>query len=154
MEGPCNIGGARCVKLAEPPRQAGEELGKDDAAVPACAQQGAPGHGGGDAAHGGAIPGLHVLPDASHREPHIGAGVAVWDGEDVQGIEDLIVLLKGHMKGVGHAPEVCARQRGARFPRFVVACAVRRHLLPLVLAAIVFRLAPAGQGRPLLGNHL
>ena len=85
-----------------------EELREDDAAVAPGAHEGAAGHGGGDIGGGGAGYACGLLHDGLHGQVHVGAGVAVGDGEYVEGVDGVDV---GGQQGRGlgeHGPEVCA----------------------------------------------
>ena len=74
--------------------ESGKELREDDAAVAAGTEEGAAGGFLGDGGEGGGVYGLQAGIHGLHGEEHVGAGVAIGNGEDVEGVNDVAVPLK------------------------------------------------------------
>ena len=63
--------------------EATEQLGHDESAVASGREQRGACHRRGGCWDVGGGGGLHVGCDAAHRQHHVGAGIAIGDGEDV-----------------------------------------------------------------------
>ena len=94
-------GKALCVGLMQPFELAGDpakQQAQDDAGVSARGPQKSGGHAVGGGGDGGKLALSQLHGGLLHGEPHVRAGVAVRDGEDVQVVDDLHV---GLQRGVG-----------------------------------------------------
>ena len=87
----CRISG---LDILEALGKAGEELGEDDAAVAAGPEEGATGGFLGDGGEGGGVYGLQAGIHGLHSEEHVGAGVAIGNREDVEGVNGVAVPLQ------------------------------------------------------------
>ena len=102
----CRVGG---VDVLEALSETGKELGEDDAAVAAGPEEGATGSFPGDGGEGGGVYGLQAGIHGLHGEEHVGAGVAIGNGEDVEGVNGVAVPLQatgscvqGRLSAGGH----------------------------------------------------
>ncbi len=88
-----DVGGRGVVLIlgvAEPLGEAAQNLRGDDAGVAACAHERAVGDRLGNVLDGGVLwERLHLLDDGPKGERHVGAGVAVGNGEDVELVDFL-----------------------------------------------------------------
>ncbi len=90
--------------VGEPPQC----LGEDDPRVAAGPHQRSPRHRPGDDIGGVAARLIGLVHRGPHRQVHVGAGVAVRDGEDVDGVDRLRVALQPGRSGGKHLPQVVA----------------------------------------------
>ncbi len=74
--------------------ESGEELREDDAAVSTSAEECAASRFMGDGGEGGGVDGLQAVIHGLHGEEHVGASVAIRDGEDVECVDDMAISLK------------------------------------------------------------
>jgi hypothetical protein len=102
----CDVGGRGVVLIlgvAEPLGEAAQNLGGNDTGVAACAHERAMGDRLGDVLDGGVLrERLHLLDDGPKGERHVGTGVAVGNGEDVE-LVDLLGSLGNDVRRHGEA---------------------------------------------------
>lgn len=94
LEGVGQIGGVERFFALEAFGQPAPYLAEDDAGVAARAHERTVGQLFGDLTHVLFFAVLHTAVSRLHRQQHVGAGVAVGYGEDVEGINVLVILLQ------------------------------------------------------------
>ena len=112
LQGVCELSRAEVLGVVQPRGESLEELGQYHAAVALCAPESAAGHRGGNLVSRNVLTRGGLRKGVSQRKVHVGAGVPVGNGKDVQPVEEGDVELEQLGGGGEHRAQVIAIAAG------------------------------------------